>query len=303
MNVTLIRFVALLVGIGMLTGCVTRKEHDRLMNEAAKRLSASQTMAAQQKTAADAKIADLEARISMLNQQLKQKELELQGARKLIKALKAKLDDAGALNAKLSDALNKAGKDVAKLLREKGNLSNSLKGAKDRLEQLRRAQAASERRARLFRSLILKFKKLIDAGDLKIIMRDGRMVLQLRNDVLFDSGRTSIKRQGKDALQEVAGVLFTLKKRKFQVVGHTDNVPISSTRFPSNWDLSTARAVSVVRYLIEEGVEPTMLSAAGYGPYDPIASNDDPEGKAKNRRIEIVLQPDLSELVSLPENK
>jgi chemotaxis protein MotB len=134
-------------------------------------------------------------------------------------------------------------------------------------------------------------------------MRDGRMVLQMRNDVLFDSGRTTVKDEGKDALQEVAGVLMTLNGRKFQVVGHTDNDPISSPRYPSNWELSTARAVAVVRYLIEEGVDTAMLSAAGYGPFDPVASNETPEGKARNRRIEIVLQPDLSELVSMPTKR
>ncbi|MFP6684662.1 MAG: OmpA family protein [Polyangiaceae bacterium] len=300
MKRTILHLLVTLLCASLLAGCVTRKEHDRLMAEAARRLSATQQAAANEKAAADARIADLTSRIAQLEQQLMAKDEELTRAQNLLAKLRGQLDDANALTARLSGALKKAGKNVDALLAQKGNLNQSLKNAKKRLEQLRKAQAASEKRAQLFRSLILKFKKLIDAGDLKIVMRDGRMVLQMRNDVLFDSGRTTIKQAGKDALQEVAGVLMTIKGRKFQVVGHTDNDPISSPRYPSNWELSTARAVAVVRYLIEEGVDTGMLSAGGYGPFDPVASNETPQGKAKNRRIEIVLQPDLSELVSMP---
>jgi chemotaxis protein MotB len=296
-----VRFLQILLSLSLLSACVTRTEHDRLMAEAAGRLTAAQRAAAEERAATGAQIGDLKARVAMLEQQLTEKDGQLIRAQKQLAKLRADLDDANAVSTRLSDALKKSGKDVAALLAEKGNLSKSLSGAKKRLAQLRRAQAASERRAQLFRTLILKFKKLIDAGDLKIVMRDGRMVLQLRNDVLFDSGRVSLKREGKAALQEVAGVLMTIEERRFQVVGHTDNVPISTSRFASNWELSTARAVAVTRFIIEEGVDPKALSAAGYGPYDPVASNDDPEGKAKNRRIEIVLQPDLSELVTLPE--
>ncbi len=303
MKRTILHLLVTLLCASLLAGCVTRKEHDRLMTEAARRLSATQQAAAKTKAAADARIADLNSRIAQLDQQLTAKDEELTRAQNLLAKIRGQLDDANALTARLTGALKEAGKNVDALLAQKGNLNQSLKNAKKRLEQLRKAQAASERRAQLFRSLILKFKKLIDAGDLKIVMRDGRMVLQMRNDVLFDSGRTTIKQAGKDALQEVAGVLMTIKGRKFQVVGHTDNDPISSPRYPSNWELSTARAVAVVRYLIEEGVDTGMLSAAGYGPFDPVASNETPEGKAKNRRIEIVLQPDLSELVSMPTKK
>src|SRR5690606_26744059 len=115
-----------------------------------------------------------------------------------------------------------------------------------------------------------------------------------------DSGQVTIKQTGKDALTEVAGILVTLDDRELQVAGHTDNVPISTQRFPSNWELSTARAVEVVRFLVAENVKPQLLSAAGYGEHDPVESNETPEGRAKNRRIEIVLQPNIGELVSVP---
>jgi chemotaxis protein MotB len=141
---------------------------------------------------------------------------------------------------------------------------------------------------------------MVDAGQLKIATRNGRLVLQLSNDVLFDSGQVAVKPAGKDALQQVAAVFKTLTGRTFQVAGDTDDVPIKTLRFPSNWELSTARAVEVVRFLIAQGVDPHALSAAGYGEFDPVASNEMADGRAKNRRIEITLQPNLDELVAAP---
>jgi chemotaxis protein MotB len=153
-------------------------------------------------------------------------------------------------------------------------------------------------RARLLEQFVQKFKALIDAGQLQIVTRGGRLVLQLPNDILFDSGQTAIKPAGEDALTRVALVLATIRDRRFQVAGHTDNIPMQTLRFPSNWELSTARALEVVKLLVAKGVDPNALSAAGYGEFDPIASNDTPEGRAKNRRIEITLQPNLDELVT-----
>ena len=92
----------------------------------------------------------------------------------------------------------------------------------------------------------------------------------------------------------------SIQHRQFQVAGHTDNVPIRSAPFASNWELSSGRALAVVHYLTRKGVEPQMLSAAGYSDVDPNAKNDTVEGKKKNRRTEITLQPNIDELVKLP---
>jgi chemotaxis protein MotB len=180
-------------------------------------------------------------------------------------------------------------------------LSMSLEQTKARLEELKRAQAASDARAALFKELSVKLKHMVDSGELSVVVRDGRMVLQLPNDVLFDTGRTEIKPKGKDALKSVAQVIKTLKNRHFQVAGHTDSVPIKTARFPSNWELSSGRALEVVHLLVEQGVDAGMLSAAGYSDVDPVGSNDTPEGKKKNRRTEITLQPMIDELVVIPD--
>ena len=102
-------------------------------------------------------------------------------------------------------------------------------------------------------------------------------------------------------VKQVAAGLKTLPTRRFQVAGHTDNVPIQTARFSSNWELSTARAVQVARFLVAQGVKPEELSAAGYGEFDPIAPNAEPSGRARNRRIEITLQPNIDELVAIPQ--
>ena len=138
---------------------------------------------------------------------------------------------------------------------------------------------------------------MIDAGQLKVTLRNGHMVLQMANDVLFDSGKTDIKGSGQDALRQVATVLKTISDRHFQVAGDTDNVPIQTALFPSNWELSTRRAVEVVHFLVTQGMRPQLLSA---GEFDPISPNDSADGRAKNRRIEITLEPNINELVALP---
>ena len=110
-----------------------------------------------------------------------------------------------------------------------------------------------------------------------------------------------IKPRGQVALKAVAAVLKTIEGRRFQVAGHTDNVSIETSRFPSNWELSTARGLEVLHFLAAQGVPPRALSAAGYGELDPVASNDDPKSHSRNRRIEITLQPNVDEIARVPD--
>ena len=164
------------------------------------------------------------------------------------------------------------------------------------LEELRRAKAQAEATARLFKDFISKFKRMVDAGKLKIVTRHGRLVLQLHNDVLFDAFKTNIKPAGRQALIEIAQTLKTVPGRRFQVAGHTDVVPVHTKNFPTNWDLSSARAIEVVKVLVTAGVSPAVLSAAGYSMYDPLGHDS-----AHNRRTEITLVPNIEELIALPE--
>ncbi len=140
---------------------------------------------------------------------------------------------------------------------------------------------------------------MVDTGRLQVLFRNGQMVLKLPSGILFASGSAELSEAGLTALAEVTTALEEFKGRRFMIAGHTDNVPIKDRNFKSNWHLSTARAVSVVRFMVDVGFPAKNLAASGYGEFDPIAANDTPANKELNRRIEIILVPNLEELPSL----
>jgi chemotaxis protein MotB len=131
---------------------------------------------------------------------------------------------------------------------------------------------------------------------------EGRMVVELATDILFPSGSATLSKDGKAAITEVAGLLQSVSRRKFQVEGHTDNVPLTGKGgYKSNWELASARALTVLRTMTEGGLPADRISAASYGDSMPAVPNDTPENKAANRRIEIVVVPDLSSLPGFDE--
>lgn len=162
-----------------------------------------------------------------------------------------------------------------------------------RLAELRSLREQSQRSQRLYESLIERFRSMIDAGQLQVTNERGRLVINLPQDILFSSGSASLGREGITAITEVGSVLATIDDRRFQVEGHTDNIPISTSRFPSNWELSSARALAVVKLLVDSGVGADSLSGAGFGEFAPRVPNDTASNREQNRRIEIVLVPDL----------
>jgi len=121
-----------------------------------------------------------------------------------------------------------------------------------------------------------------------------RLTMTMVDKILFASGSAQIHKEGRAVLDKVDSILKDVKDKRIQIEGHTDNKAIVSSlkkKFPTNWELSTARATEVVKYLQEHGIDPGLLSATGYAENQPIASNDTEEGRQKNRRIEIVLLP------------
>lgn len=119
------------------------------------------------------------------------------------------------------------------------------------------------------------------------------LIITMANDILFDSGKAKIKKDAYSTLDKIASVLNeTVPDRDVGVEGHTDNVPIKYSGWKSNWELSTARATSVLHYLIDNcGVDPRRLSAIGYGEFRPIDSNETKSGRGRNRRVEIIILP------------
>ena len=232
----------------------------------------------------------------------KQKLAETQAALDKEKAAhRSDVDSRDARVSVLTKKLESLGQDVSRLTNEAGTKDAELESAKKRMEELRKAQAQAEARAAQFRKLVTQFKTLTDAGKLQVEIRENRMIVRLGDKILFDPGKTDLKPEGKDALRQVTEVLKALPNRNFQIAGHTDNAPMKSAKFRSNWDLSTARAVEVLNFMITAGMEPKRVSAAGYAETSPVAANDTPENKAKNRRIEITLVPNLDDLPPIDE--
>lgn len=262
----------------LIAGCgVPKKEHAAVLKQLE---DTKMELADTQKAKADSEEA-LNAELARLNNQ--------------IKAL-------GEQQATLQTMLDEANASLSMYESKTGGLEQALKATKADLDELKKQRAAAEARLRRYRELASRLASMVESGKLKVKVRNGKMVIELANNILFESGKTALKAEGQSALTELAAVLQTIKDRAFLVTGHTDNVPIAASSFKSNWELSTARAVNVVQYLQDGGVDPTKLAAAGYGEYDPVAPNETDEGKALNRRIEIVLMPNLDELPALPKD-
>jgi chemotaxis protein MotB len=232
------------------------------------------------------------ARIDELEGQLREAETQRQ-------QMEARIAELEQRNADLVGRLQALGQDVEALESERTTLQGNLTETQRALEELRERERQQQARLATFRQMLERFRAMIDAGRLRVRIFRNRMVVELPDNVLFDSGDAELKSGGEQTLAEVAQVLATIEGRQFQVAGHTDNVPIRSRRFPSNWHLSAARAVTVARYLVEQGIANERISAAGYADTQPLDSNDTEEGRAHNRRIEIQLVPNLDELPDL----
>lgn len=264
-----------------LTACVTQGTYDAL------------------KTERDSLEANLEERNKAIRElEAKNKKCAAKGA-DLEAALAAEQDKVKDLNARI-DRLTA---DMAAVTKDKSRLQASVEDMTRALAELEKRRAEAEARVQEFKNLLAKFRALIDAGKLKVKIVEGRMVVVLATDILFASGSASLSKDGKVALAEVSQVLASIPKRVFQVEGHSDNVPIASAQFPSNWELAAARAITVLKSMVDAGMPTERISAASFADTRPVAPNDSPEGKALNRRIEIIIVPDLSQLPGFEELK
>ncbi len=146
-----------------------------------------------------------------------------------------------------------------------------------------------------YQDLVTGLQDEIEQGQIIITSLQNRLTVNIVDQVLFESGEARVKRNGRQVLENLANVLRTISGRQIQIEGHTDNVPISrrlQSLYPSNWELSSARATHVARLLIEElGIDPRRVSVVGFGEFRPVATNTSEEGRRRNRRIEVVLLP------------
>jgi chemotaxis protein MotB len=250
---------------------------------------------------------------------------EWQQAQRDIAKLKADLDAANTRHTDDEQKYSAAQQQIDDLKAKLKDLGVGLTKSEEEKSKLR--QAMSEYEARLkqlddmknrFRDLKARLDKLTSVG-LKVVVRNNRMVIQLPGDILFDSGKDSLKGEGRTVLKQVADVVkgdSTLSSRNFQVAGHTDKDPYGGPYF-DNWGLSVMRARQVVQFLVSldkgldakgfptgGGLSPTHWAAAGYGAMDPVAGTVEQqtrEEEAKNRRVELVLQPNVEEMLNLKD--
>jgi chemotaxis protein MotB len=245
--------------------------------------------------------ADRDQQLSRLEGELTAEKKRAAEIQKQLDAKIGELEEANERIASLEKIKGELENNLTAVVKDKARLQASAQELKQAVAELSARKAEADKRVAAFRALIARFKSLIDAGKLRVKITDGRMVLALPTDVLFSSGKAKLNEEGKKAILEVAGVLATIPNRKFQIEGHTDNVPIKTSRYPSNWALASARALNVLDTMREAGLAGEVLSAASFGEFRPVASNDDEAGRAANRRIEIVLVPDLSLLPGFSE--
>ena len=174
---------------------------------------------------------------------------------------------------------------------KEGQLQATVADLSKSKDELQVRYAELEQKSAEYEQLQQSLKSEIEQGQIELAEAKGRMTVKLKDKILFASGSAKIGPEGKQALAKVADAFKELKGKVVRVEGHTDDRPIGGAAFPSNWELSGARALAVVRYLQERGVDPAILAGAAYSQYRPVTTNDTPEGRSLNRRIEIVLAP------------
>jgi chemotaxis protein MotB len=238
-------------------GCVSQGEFDKLQS------------------AKNQEIASLQSSRSALEQQVRNLESQRESLEKQRDSL-----------TKEKDSLTRENDSLAK---QRDSLTQQVAALDAQRAQLQATEKQSEAR---YDALVANLSEELRKGQLQVRQLKGMLTVDVAEQLFFDSGRANLKDTGKEVLQKVAESLKGYEDKAIRIVGHTDNVPITKGLqkvFPSNWELSAARATRVVRFLQDAGIAPERLVATGRAEYAPISPNDTTEGRQKNRRIEITL--------------
>lgn len=193
--------------------------------------------------------------------------------------------------------------EISSLQSEKSALQEQIAALEKQKTAL---ESSNQQNQSQYDALVKKLSAEVEKGQLQVRQYQNMLSVDVAEKIFFDSGRAALKDSGKEVLTKVGEALKSYDNKVIRVVGYTDNVPIARTSqhvFPTNWELSVARATNVVRFLAEVGVPPERMIAAGRGEYSPVAANDTSEGRQKNRRIEIMLvDQNLAEELSKPRS-
>jgi len=206
---------------------------------------------------------------------------------------KSTIDQLNEENKALQDAL---GKTLEQLKLTQGELEIKQIDLKTKELELEKKEAKAKEQSEAFTRMQEAMKTELDSKQVALKELEGKLTLTMVESILFDSGKADVKPEGIEALKKVADVLKNIADQEIIVAGHTDNVQIGGVlarTYPTNWELSAARAISVVKILVADGVDPLNLAASGFSEYRPVADNETLEGRAQNRRMEIILMPKL----------
>ncbi len=271
------KYIVVIAGIFLLQSCVAKRYLTQSKKETAN-LRDDSTQLANQNSSLNTTIASLKDQI-----------VELQN----------KITDLTAKVSALSNQNSRLGQQTSEQQSKLSQSQQDLQHQKQRLEELQNLLNQQKAASEELKNKMAEALKGFNSSDLSVYQKDGKVYVSLSEKLLFPSGSAVVNPQGVDALSKLAAVLNLDSNVAVDIEGHTDSIPIRG-RYQDNWDLSTARANSIVRILVNTyKVDPTRVISSGHSYYEPVASNSSPEGRAKNRRTDIILSPKLNEMYKL----
>lgn len=289
------KFSLFLILSAALSACVSEAVHQQKIDENLHLQAVIKSLEADYE-----RLKDEKDQLAERNDSLNQRLLEAIERNKLLQEdLMRARADLDRVEKVLADRSAEAGAAMTEMRQEIDRLTEESNTLQQQLESERQAREARLAEVQsTYDELVGKLEEEIQRGEVKISELKGKLTVNVVDKILFDSGQAALKPAGIKVLQQIGDILKTAVDKDIQVEGHTDNVPIRGTLtqvYPTNWELSTARATTVLHFLQDKvGISGERLSAIGYGEYQPIASNGTAEGRALNRRIQIVLTPSMN---------
>jgi chemotaxis protein MotB len=202
--------------------------------------------------------------------------------------------DRDQLKEAFANATSDQSKTITDMRQKNANLEAENTRLKENLAEMKKKEAEVQSESNTYKQLMQEMKDEISKGQVTISELKGKLTLDVVDKILFASGQAEVTKEGLAVLNRVIDILKNVKDKAIRIEGHTDNVRIKgklAKQYPTNWELSAARAINVTKYLQQQGIDSTLLSATAFGEYKPVANNDSSEGRAKNRRIAIILLP------------
>ncbi len=311
----------IILGVAMvflMSSCiVTKKKYDDLLAQKV-RMEADLSDRDSQLEKANGDLKSLGESVELLKSDTSKRGIDVRNTSKKLTSLEKEHEQLNTYYKNLMTSSGKLNRDIAQQQEQllsiqqslertrevNDSLSNSLAEREKKVQELEQVMASKDKAVQELKnkitSALLNFKE----NDITVQVKNGKVYVSLAEQLLFGSGSITVDAKGVTALQQLAKAIHDQKDLNILVEGHTDNVPVSkkSQYMEDNWDLSVMRATSITKILTKAGVSPQQVTASGRGEFVPLASNDSPTSKQKNRRTEIIITPDLNELFKILES-